>query len=163
MKSSEAIKISIDTADMIARGYIGDLTDEEMMHRPSPGCNHIKWQLGHVIGADHEMVSGCCPGAMPDLPAGFAEKYAKETATMDDPNAFDSKEDLLKLFDQQRAAALAALAQLSEADLDKPAPEKMRDYAPNVASVFSMLGIHLTMHSGQWAVIRRQLGRAPMF
>ena len=163
MKPNEAIKLSIDTADMIARGYVGDLSDEDMMHRPAAGCNHIKWQLGHLIGADHEMVNGCCEGAMPALPAGFAEKYAKETSTVDDPAAFDSKEDLVKLFGQQRAAALATLANLSADDLDKPAPEKMREYAPNVASVFSMLGIHLTMHTGQWAVIRRQLGRPPMF
>lgn len=163
MKPNEAIKLSIDTADMIAHGYIEDLTDEEMMHRPAAGCNHIKWQLGHLIGSDHEMVNGCCAGAMPALPTGFAEKYAKETAAIDDPSAFDSKSDLVKLFDQQRAAAQATLANLSADELDKPAPEKMQAYAPTVAAAFSMLGIHLTMHTGQWAVIRRQLGRPPLF
>ena len=163
MKPNEALKLSIETADMIARGYLGDLSDEDMMHRPAAGCNHIKWQLGHLIASDHEMVAGCCEGSMPALPTGFADKYAKETATVDDPAAFDSKTVLVELFDQQRAAALAALANLSSEDLEKPAPEKMRDYAPNVAAVFSMLGIHLTMHTGQWAVVRRQLGRPPMF
>ena len=109
------------------------------------------------------MVNGCCEGAMPALPAGFAEKYSKDTAAVDDPAAFDSKAELVKLFEQQRAAALAALAKLSADDLEKPAPEKMQSYAPNFGSAFSMLGIHWTMHTGQWAVIRRQLGRAPMF
>ena len=163
MKPSEAIKLSVDTADMITRGYLEDMSDDEMMHRLTAGCNHIKWQLGHLIAADHEMVNGCCEGAMPPLPAGFAEKYTKEASTVDDPAAFDSKADLIKLFDQQRAAAMATLANLSEEDLEQPSPENMRGYAPNVAAVFSMLGIHWTMHSGQWAVIRRQLGRPPMF
>ena len=163
MKPNEAIKLSIDTADMITRGYLQDLSDDEMMHRPADACNHIKWQLGHLIASDHDMVSSCCEGAMPALPAGFAEKYSKETSTVDDPAAFDSKADLMALFEQQRAAALAALANLSTDDLEKPTPEKMQGYAPNVAAAFSMLGIHWTMHTGQWAVIRRQLGRPPMF
>ena len=43
MKPNEAIKLSIDIADMITRGYLEDLTDQEMMHRPAAACNHIKW------------------------------------------------------------------------------------------------------------------------
>jgi hypothetical protein len=33
----------------------------------------------------------------------------------------------------------------------------------NVAGIFLMQGTHWTMHAGQWAVIRRKLGRAPLF
>ena len=162
MKPNEAIKISIDTADMIARMYLEDLTDEEMMHRPGEGCNHIKWQMGHLIASDYMMVNGCCEGAMPALPDGFAEKYSKETAASNEPGDFHSKAELMELFEQQRAASLEALAGLDEAALGSPAPEAMRGYAPLVANAFSMLGIHWTMHTGQWAVIRRQLGRAPL-
>ena len=162
MKPTDAIKISIDTADMITRMYLDDLTEEEMMHRPAEGCNHIKWQMGHLISSDHIMVNGCCDGVMPSLPAGFAEKYSKETAASNNADDFHSKAELIELFENQRAAALSALANLSDQDLGKPAPEEMRSYAPTVANAFSMLGIHWTMHTGQWAVIRRQLGRAPL-
>ena len=163
MKPNDAIKISLDIADMITRSYLDDLTDEEMMRRPAENCNHIKWQLGHLIASDHQMVNGCCEGAMPALPEGFAEKYSKETCQIDNPAAFHSKAELMELFEQQRSAALTALANLSDEDLEKPAPEEMRSYAPTVASAFGMLGIHWTMHTGQWAVIRRQLGRVPIF
>lgn len=163
MKPNEAIKLSIDTADMITRAYLEDMTDEEMMHRPGKGCNHIKWQVGHLIASDNNMVGGCCEGTMPALPEGFAEKYTKETAASDNSDDFHSKAELMELFEQQRAASLKALEGLSDEDLAKPAPEDMQSYAPLVASAFSMLGIHWTMHTGQWAVIRRQLGRAPLF
>jgi hypothetical protein len=32
-----------------------------------------------------------------------------------------------------------------------------------VGALFSVEGSHWLMHAGQWAVIRRQLGRKPLF
>ena len=162
MNARDVIRTSIETADMISKTYLEDLTDEEMMHRPHEKCNHIKWQLGHLIAADNTMVNGCCPGAMPELPAGFAEQYAKETCTSDDAGDFHSKAELMELWGSQREAAFAQLAQLSDEDLNTESPEEMQSYAPNFSAVFGMLGLHWTMHSGQWAVIRRQLGREPV-
>ena len=49
MNARDAIKGSIGTAQMISLGYLEDLTDAEMMHRPHPEINHIKWQVGHLI------------------------------------------------------------------------------------------------------------------
>jgi hypothetical protein len=30
----------------ISVGYLEDLTDQELLHRPAKGANHINWQLG---------------------------------------------------------------------------------------------------------------------
>ncbi len=163
MNTREAIKASIDTGQMISTSYLEDLTDEEMMHRPAPGCNHIKWQLGHLIQSENQMINACVPGSLPDLPAGFADKYAKETAGNDDPEFFHSKQELMQLFGQQRAATLAALEKLSDEELSHPSPEAIQAYAPNWGSAFVMQDAHWVMHAGQWAVVRRQLGRAPLF
>jgi uncharacterized damage-inducible protein DinB len=163
MNAREAIKLSIDSANMITLEYLADLSDEDMLQRPHPECNHIKWQIGHLISSEHQMVNGVCPGSMPDLPDGFAERYTKETAASDDLAAFDSKSDLRQLLEVQRAATLEALTNLSDQNLDKPAPEEMQAYAPTVGDVFSLQGGHWMMHAGQWAVIRRQLGRPPLF
>ena len=163
MNARDAIKVSIGTAQMISLDYLKDLTDAEMMHRPHPEINHIKWQIGHLITSERMMVEGVAPNSMPPLPDGFAERYSKETATSDDAAAFDSKEELLRVFNQQRDATLATLDKLSDEDLDEPSPESLRDYAPNVGAVFNMQGAHWLMHAGQWAVIRRQLGRAPLY
>ncbi len=163
MDTKAAIKQAIDSAHMISTSYLGDLTDEEMMHRPAPGCNHIKWQVGHLIASENSMISQCLPDAMPALPEGFAEKYSKETATSDDAAAFDSKEDLMKVYEQQRAATLAALEKIDVADLSKEGPEAIRSYCPNYGAAFLMQDTHWMMHAGQWAVVRRQLGREPLF
>ena len=163
MNSREAIKSSIDMGKMISMAYLQDLTDEELMHRPDPGCNHIKWQLGHLIQSENQMINSILPESMPPLPDGFAEKYTKETAGNDDPEFFNSKQELMELFEQQRSATLAALENLSDDELNNPSPEPMQGYAPNWGTAFVMQDSHWVMHAGQWAVIRRQLGRPPLF
>lgn len=163
MNSREAIKASIDMGKLISMSYLEDLTDQEMMHRPHADCNHIKWQVGHLIQSEHDMIEGCIPGSMPELPEGFSEKYTKETAASDDSDFFHSKDQLMQAFAAQRAGTLAALDKLTDEDLDKPSPEAMQGYAPNWGTAFSMQDSHWVMHAGQWAVIRRQLGRPPLF
>ena len=163
MNARQALKLSINMGRLVTLSYLEDLTDEEMLHRPAAGCNHINWQLGHLIVSEHTHLESVCPGAMPPLPAGFADKYSKETSTSDDADQFANKETLLEVYQQQRAATLQALDRLSDDDLDQAAPEPIRAYAPNVGAVFEMQGSHYLMHAGQWAVIRRQLGRRPLF
>ena len=55
MNANEAIKSALDTAEMISMAYLEDLTDEEMMVRPIDSCNHIKWQVGHLIGSENKI------------------------------------------------------------------------------------------------------------
>ena len=163
MDAREALKLSINMGRMITTSYLDDLTDEEMLHRPDPKCNHINWQLGHLIVSEHQMIESICPGSMPALPDGLAEKYTKETAAIDDPAALVDKQTLMAAYEEQRAATLAALENLSDEQLGQESPEPVRSYAPVVAAVFEMQGSHYMMHAGQWAVIRRQLGRPPLF
>ena len=160
MDSREAIKVSIGTADFVAMGYITDLTDQDFMRRPHPGCNHINWQVGHLVAAEHKMVNDVAPGAMPSLPAGFADKYTKETAASDDPAKFVTKDELLRVAKEQRAATLIALGKQSDADLDKPTG---LDYAPTVGAMFALQGSHWLMHCGQWVIVRRSLGKPALF
>jgi len=163
MDTKAAIKAAIDTSNMISTSYLGDLTDEEMMHRPAPEANHIKWQVGHLIASENNMINQVAPGSLPDLPEGFADKYNKETSKLDDASAFDSKADLLALHEKQRAATLAALEAIGDEEFDKAAPEAIQAYCPTVAHAFLMQDVHWMMHAGQWAVVRRQLGREPLF
>ena len=58
---------------------------------------------------------------------------------------------------------LAKLAALTDADLDQPAPEAYRHFMRNIGDLFTIQGSHAMMHAGQWAVVRRKLGRPPLF
>jgi hypothetical protein len=160
MNSREAILINLQLADFACMRYLEDLTDAELLLRPHPGCNHTNWQIGHLILSEYGSLSTVFPGAMPALPAGFAERYSREKAVSDDPSDFLSKDELLGIYRAQRARTIELLHEQSDADLDRPSNIP---YVPTVASVFSLHGSHWLMHSGQWVVVRRQLGRPALF
>ena len=163
MNAHDAFRDALKGADSITLAYLDDLSDADLLVRPVPGANHIAWQLGHLIGAENGMLSETCPGSMPALPAGFKERHTNDTAGSDDRNTFLSKDEYLRLYRQQRDATLKALDGLGEADFDRPAPERLRHFVATVGGVFGMQATHWLMHAGQWAVVRRKLGRKPIF
>jgi len=158
MTHKDVIRNTMEMADGVVNAYLSDLTDAELMERPGPGCNHIAWMLGHIIVSEHEMLAGT-GFDMPALPEGFAEAYAPETTGSDNPAQFHTKEQYLAWAAQQRAATLAALASLPETDLDRAAPEPMREYCPTVGAMFNLIGLHQFMHAGQFVPVRRRLGK----
>ncbi len=160
MNTKEALKIGIEMGSYVAQAYIADLSDADLLKRPCPGCNHINWQIGHLIASEHHHQSVADPQGGQPLPAGFADKYTSETASSDDPQRFYTKAELLSLFQQVRASTLASLEKMSDADFDRATGV---EYAPTVGAIFSLEGSHWLMHAGQWAVVRRQLGLKPLF
>lgn len=162
MDLKQAIRASLTQADFIVNGYLADLTDAELLARPCSGGNHIAWQLGHLIGSERHLVEQAAPGQMPPLPEGFGPRHNKEAAANDDPAAFLRKEEYLALARQFRAATLAVVGELPDSAFDQPV-SKVPPFIKTAGELFLFLGPHWIMHAGQWAVIRRTLGRAPLF
>ncbi|GIW95912.1 MAG: hypothetical protein KatS3mg110_3953 [Pirellulaceae bacterium] len=160
MDARQAIRCGLEMAQHIATAYVNDLTDEQLMLRPHPQCNHINWQLGHLIVSENHLIGKVAGYPMPALPDGFAEKYTKETQSSDNPADFATKDELLRLAAEQRAGTLQALERVTDEELDRPTG---LDYAPTVGALFSMQGSHWLMHAGQWVIVRRQLGKPPLF
>ena len=52
---------------------------------------------------------------------------------------------------------------LSESDLQKASPERLRRMSNNVADIVVLLATHSAMHIGQIQVIRRKLGKPVLF
>lgn len=159
MQAKDAIREAARLGEMVIKAYIGDLTDAELMQRPGPGCNHVAWQLGHLIASEVSLVNMIVPGAGATLPAGFAEKHTKETTASNDPAHFYTKQQYLDAFGQCRAAALTALDNYPDADLDSPSPEPIRGLVPTMGGLFMLIATHPLMHAGQFVPIRRALGK----
>ena len=158
MNAKDVLKAQMDLGDYVLKTYLGDLSDADLMTRPTVGSNHLAWQIGHLINSEKQLLEMVCPGAGAALPAGFAEQHGKESTGCDDPAKFLTKAKYLELFDLQRAATKAALDALPDADLDKPGPPSFQ-MCPTVGLVFNLLAGHVTMHSGQIAAARRVLGK----
>jgi hypothetical protein len=129
------------------------------MQRPGPGCNHIAWQLGHLIASENQLLESVAPGAGITLPAGFAEKHDKERKDDDDPSHFCTKQEYLDLFDKVHAASRAAISKMTDADLDQPAPERFRSMFPSAGHILLLIATHGLMHAGQFVPIRRRLNK----
>lgn len=159
MDTRDAISATLDTSSMILKSYVGDLTDDELLTRPAEGCNHLAWQLGHLISAECNLLEMVAPGAAAELPAGFAEKHTKEKVDSDDPADFCPKQEYLDLFDKVHEATKAALAKCSDEDLDQPGPEHFAQMFPTVGHLYILIATHGMMHAGQFVPVRRKLGK----
>jgi uncharacterized damage-inducible protein DinB len=162
MTGKDVIKQALEFSRMVTLSYIEDMSDADLLVRPVPTANHTAWQLGHLIASEHGMVTALGHD-LPPLPAGFPEQHTKETARSDDPATFLGKAAYLDLMTKTRTATLAAIDQTPENDLDKAAPEQLRDYAPTVAAVLAVLAAHELMHAGQCVTVRRKLGKPILF
>lgn len=163
MNSRQALKAAIQGGNHLVHSYLEDLSDADLLVRAIPGTNHIAWQLGHLIASENMMLEALKPGCMPPLPEGFAKQHGKKTAESDAASDFLSKDQYLELFKQQRAGTLALLETMSDEDLDQPAPPALIKFLKSVGHAFAFQGTHWVMHAGQWAIIRRKLGRPPLF
>jgi hypothetical protein len=152
MDARAAIKMSLDMADMVSQTYLKDMDDTDLMRRPAEGCNHVNFQIGHIIISENKMmgsVEGC---SMPALPEGMEAMYSADNTVSDDAADFMTKDQLMAAFAEQRAVSLATLESLSDEQLDG---ETGIHYAPTIGCLLSLLGSHWLMHCGQWVVVRR--------
>lgn len=164
MTGKDAIKYMLQSTHGMVGFYLSDLSDADLLVRPVPGANHIAWQLGHLIVAEPHLLSAYLPGAQwPTLPAGFAEKHTKETASLDGASNFFKKNEYLSLYGQVREATIAGLEKLHDADLDRPTTGNMTKFAPTVGTMFMLNANHTMMHVGQFTAVRRKLGKPVLF
>lgn len=163
MSIAAHIATSLELPNFVVRSYLDDLTEEDLFVRPLETMNHIAWQLGHLIASENFHINEVAPDSMPPLPEDFRERHAKETAASDDRSTFATKAEYLRLMEEQRAGTLAVLKGLNDEQLSQPSPESIRYFGPTIGSVFAGESAHWMMHAGQWAVIRRKLGKPPLF
>ncbi len=163
MSIATQIKHQLNLPTFTIQAYLQDLSDDDLMRRPVENANHIAWQLGHLIAAEHNLNNMVCPDSMPALPEGFAEKHDKDKASSDDKSAFCTKDEYIAAMQEQRAGTLTLLERLSDEELEQPAPEKIQKFGATVGAVIAGQSAHWMMHAGQWVIVRRQLGKEAMF
>lgn len=164
MGGVDAVRHSLRSTQGLLAWFLGDLADADLVVRPVPGANHVAWQMGHLILSERHLVGQELPDApFPALPPGFAEKHTKETVSKDAPADFHTKAEYLDAFNATREATVAALNDLSDADLDRPTKGNMAKFAPTLGAIFLLVSDHALMHGGQFSVVRRKLGKPVLF
>jgi hypothetical protein len=147
----------------MVKWHLGDFTDAEMFVRPCAGANHAAWQVGQPITAEVHLIGAVAQGVHSPLPEGFAARFTKETASIDDPAKFPAKQELLAQLEKTRGETIRWVKTLSDEQLMAPTPENLHRFAKTVGELALMQATHLTMHVGQIQVIRRKLGKPVLF
>jgi hypothetical protein len=162
MKGTEAIVSGLNLSLNVIHMFLADLSDEDLLVRPVDGANHIAWQLGHLIVSETKLNQGNLPDAKyPALPAGFDVQHSAASAAS--TTGFGSKAVYLDLLSKVRAATVAAIQALSDADLDRPTQGPMAAFAPRLGDLLNLMANHTMMHGGQFSVVRRRLGKPVIF
>jgi hypothetical protein len=164
VNGKEAIQSALTSTRDLLNWYVSDFSDADLLVRPVPGANHTAWQLGHLVNAEAGLLGPDLPEAVyPELPAGFGERHANKRAADDDTAGLRTRAEYLDLFNKGRAATLAALQKLSDADLNRPTEGSMAKFAPTLGALLLLVSNHVLMHAGQFSVVRRKLGKPVLF
>jgi hypothetical protein len=159
MGPKDVIRGIFQTNDYILGAFLQDLSDADLLVRPAPGANHIAWQIGHLIQSEQGLLKDI-PGCKPmELPAGWATQYSKDASHKDPPTGYLTTAQSLDLYKKSRENALKNLDAFPEANLDKKTEGSMADFASTLGAMFALVANHTMMHVGQFAVVRRKLGK----
>lgn len=159
MDTKSAIKETFGISNMVLNSYISDLTDAELLRRPGARCNHVAWQLGHLISSECGLLNGIQAEAAPKLPEGFEAKHSRENTGSDNVADFLTKQEYIDLASKVHEAVIACLDAFPDAKLDDPSPEHLRSMFPTLGSMFILIATHSMMHAGQIVPLRRELGK----
>ncbi|MCA9156836.1 MAG: DinB family protein [Planctomycetales bacterium] len=159
MKTTDYIKMALENGKAYTLALLADLKDAPLTQPTPNGGNHPLWIVGHLARSESALLDVFILGK----PNRFPELENCNAGSAPTPNASDypSMEDLLVKFEIIRAASLAHLATLSEADLDMKshAPEKYGAFFGTVGACYAAMTSHMAFHAGQVADARRALGR----
>ena len=158
MGPKDVIRDLLRNNDYILGAYLGDLADADLLERPAPGANHIAWQLGHLIKSEQgllEYVPGARASSCPrHLGSNTPPKPRTQKAA-----GYLTKAQYLELYKKSRDNISKIIDAVPDADLDKPTQGRMAAFAPTLRAILVLLANHPMMHLGQFAVVRRKLGK----
>ena len=136
-------------------------TPQQWTHQVHDRANHALWFAGHVGTVDDFLIHSLAPEKS-HVEANYRAMFGMGSRPTSNPADYPPVEEVRQFMRQRRETLLQVLADLDEADLEKPSPEGTPEIMPDVASMFEAAVWHEALHLGQVTVTRRQLGHPPM-
>ena len=163
MTTIEFIKISLAASTGWSMGLINDMRDAPLTQPTPNGGNHPTWVLGHIVRAESDLLDGFILGQPNRFPE-YEKLFGMGSEPSTDASIYPSIDELIGKFELIRAATLAHLDTLTDADLDAAshAPAEFGEMFGTVAACFAAMSSHISFHSGQVADARRAAGRTPL-
>lgn len=162
-KPTQVNGISMRVQDQLAQQFalvygtaaanLSGMTQEQSIAQPAGGGNCANWILGHLVNIHNGLMQLIGEAPVWDSPqlerAGFDPITGPE-------NAIDF-DVLRERFLSSRDRCLAAVASLTDAQLEEHVPDPFGDTCPR-ASLLNVLAYHQAYHTGQLGTARRVAG-----
>jgi hypothetical protein len=140
---------------------LDDLDDGQMLHQPTPGCNHALWIIGHLALCDDQYRSrmGGGPGRTPE---DWAELFGFGSQPLPHATDYPPIAQVRTALADCRRDLLHWLGGKDAAALQEELPTRWRAFAPTYAALPASVAAHEALHVGQLTVVRKSLGVIPV-
>jgi uncharacterized damage-inducible protein DinB len=138
---------------------IDDVTEEESMVRSEHRFNHIRWQTGHLVHSNYQILRLLdeSRAAHP----GLKEIFDYRTELSDDPNFYPTMAELRRLMKEVEKDIEEAAKEAPDAAFDREVV--WGEGKIPVSHMIGFLCMHNFYHCGQITHIRKMLGRPRPF
>ena len=153
---------------VFARNYTSRLLDQtptgEWYRLPAGGVSHIAWQVGHIAFSEYRLALWRIRGERADDTALFSPEFKRLFGANSLPQADSSyaPAELRAVLGRVHGQVLLELADLDEAELDRPVPHP-HPFATTKLRALQWCAHHEMLHAGQIGLLRRHLGYPPMW
>jgi uncharacterized damage-inducible protein DinB len=133
---------------------------------PAEGVTHVAWQVGHLAFAQYRLVLERVRGARPEdaelIAPDFLALFGRESVPESDARKYPAAAEIRGVFDRVHERVMRDLADLPEAELDRPllTPHRL---AKTKREVLFWCNQHEMLHAGQIGLLRRLLGYRPLW
>lgn len=156
---------------IFARGYtvelLATIPEADWFVMPAGCPSHVGWQVGHLAVAEArlvvERIGGRTSVGGGVLPADFLKLFARESVPDADPGRHPSPGEIRQVFDRVHETALQTLRDTADADLETLAVGTPHRFCRTKADFARWVSHHEFTHSGQIGLIRRMLGKGPVW
>jgi hypothetical protein len=157
---NDLLVLGLVNTQALLKRYVADFSPKEYLHRPSPNANCAAWTVGHLAMTDRHLLK-LFGAALPEISAGFDKRFSRDEGC---PQAedFGDVSTVVPVFDQHRDRLTTVAKSASPEQLNKKM-DKPIGFATTFGDVLVFASIHTSMHAGQIVMIRRSLGRPPLF
>jgi len=160
-----ALLEEIRTARGYTCGLLAAVDGTAWFRIPSAGVSHIAWQVGHIAMAEYRLCLDRMRGVRPEdedlISADLLERFGKGSVPEPDPAKNPSPDEVRAAFDRVHEQVLAELPGLPDNVLDEKVAPPHPMFSTKLGAL-SWAPRHELLHTGQIALLRRQLGAAPL-
>lgn len=156
----------IDFARRYTLRLLAEVPDEEWHVQPREGITHVAWQAGHLAMAEHALALVRLRGDRADdetlIPEEFRRRFGRGSVPDPNPAGQPTPAELRAVMQRVHERVVGELANYADADLDLP-PHKPHPLFDTRLASLAWCGHHEMTHAGQIGLLRRLMGKAPLW